>query len=80
MFCKVDQIPDTCCSSCDSMIPLFGRTQYCLGAVVFTLNPTFSFVGLVNLRDVVTISLNGPISKGGGRERKKEKESNKQTT
>ena len=42
------------------MIPLFGRTQYCLGAVVFTLKPTFSFVGLVNLRDVVTTSLNGP--------------------
>ena len=42
------------------MTPLLGLTQYCLGAVVFTLNPTLSFDGLRSVSLVVTTSVNGP--------------------
>lgn len=42
------------------MTPLLGLTQYCLGAVVFTLNPTLSFDGLRSVSLVVTTSENGP--------------------
>lgn len=48
------------------MIPLFGRTQYRRGAVVFTLKHTFLSVGLESLRFVVTTSENGPEKKEGG--------------
>lgn len=43
------------------MIPLFGRTQYRRGAVVFTLKHTFLSVGFESLRFVVTTSENGPV-------------------
>lgn len=46
------------------MIPLFGLTQYCLGAVVLTLKPTGVLVGFLRVSLVVTTSLNGPAKKG----------------
>ncbi len=48
--------------SCGLSMPLLGRTQYCLGAVVLTLNITVSLVGLDNLRVAVTTSVNGPAT------------------
>lgn len=42
------------------MTPLFGRTQYLLGAVVFTLKHTFLSDGFFSLRLVVTTSVKGP--------------------
>ena len=54
-------LPATVCDSCGARSPLFGRTQYCLGAVVFTLKHTRSFVGLVIFRWDVTTSVNGPV-------------------
>ncbi len=54
-------LPAIIVSSCGFSKPLLGRTQYCLGAVVLTLNITVSFVGLANLRSAVTTSLNGPV-------------------
>lgn len=42
------------------MMPLFGRTQYLRGAVVFTLKHRFLSVGLVSFRVAVTTSVNGP--------------------
>ena len=59
MYKSHDQ-PAMLVSSCGWSIPLFGRTQYCLGAVVLTLKMTVSFVGLANLRLAVTTSVNGP--------------------
>lgn len=44
----------------ESMMPLFGRTQYLRGAVVLTLKHTFLSVGLVSFRVAVTTSVNGP--------------------
>lgn len=55
-------IPDTLIEVPASMIPLFGRTQYRRGAVVFTLKHTFLSVGLESLRFVVTTSENGPVN------------------
>lgn len=46
-----------------SMIPLFGRTQYRRGAVVFTLKHTFLSEGFLSLRFVVTTSVKGPAKK-----------------
>ena len=46
-----------------SIIPLFGRTQYLFGAVVFTLKHTFPLDGFVSLNSDVTTSVNGPIKK-----------------
>lgn len=43
-----------------SMTPLFGRTQYLRGAVVFTLKHTFLSEGFFSLRLVVTTSVKGP--------------------
>ena len=43
-----------------SMRPLFGRTQYLRGAVVFTLKHTFLSEGFFSLRLVVTTSVKGP--------------------
>lgn len=43
-----------------SMTPLFGRTQYLRGAVVFTLKHTLLSEGFFNLRLVVTTSVKGP--------------------
>lgn len=45
------------------MNPLFGRTQYRLGAVVFTLKHIFLSVGLVSLRLDVMTSVKGPVGK-----------------
>lgn len=41
-------------------MPLFGRTQYLLGAVVFTLKHIFLSDGFFSLRLVVTTSVKGP--------------------
>ena len=41
-------------------MPEFGRTQYCLGAVVFTLKQTLFDDVLVSTNSEVTTSLNGP--------------------
>ena len=46
-----------------SMTPLFGRTQYRRGAVVFTLKHTLLSEGFFNLRFVVTTSVKGPAGK-----------------
>lgn len=43
-----------------SMTPLFGRTQYLRGAVVFTLKHTLLSEGFFSLRFVVTTSVKGP--------------------
>lgn len=43
-----------------SITPLFGRTQYLRGAVVFTLKHTFLSEGFFSLRLVVTTSVKGP--------------------
>lgn len=43
-----------------SIKPLFGRTQYLRGAVVFTLKHTFLSEGFFSLRLVVTTSVKGP--------------------
>ncbi len=43
-----------------SMTPLFGRTQYLRGAVVFTLKHTLLSEGFFSLRLVVTTSVKGP--------------------
>lgn len=59
-------LPETLIEVPASMIPLFGRTQYRRGAVVFTLKHTFLSVGLESLRVVVTTSENGPEN-GEGR-------------
>lgn len=45
-----------------SMTPLFGRTQYLRGAVVFTLKHTLLSEGFFNLRFVVTTSVKGPVA------------------
>ena len=42
-------------------MPLFGRTQYRLGAVVFTLNSNRRFVGFESVSSLVTTFVNGPI-------------------
>lgn len=56
-------LPETLIEVPASMIPLFGRTQYRRGAVVFTLKHTFLSVGLESLRFVVTTSENGPVKR-----------------
>lgn len=43
-----------------SITPLFGRTQYLRGAVVFTLKHTLLSEGFFSLRFVVTTSVKGP--------------------
>lgn len=43
-----------------STIPLLGRTQYRLGAVVLTLKQILRSFGLLNFRCDVTTSVNGP--------------------
>lgn len=43
-----------------SITPLFGRTQYLRGAVVFTLKHTFLSEGFFSLRLMVTTSVKGP--------------------
>lgn len=43
-----------------SITPLFGRTQYLRGAVVFTLKHTLLSEGFLSLRFVVTTSVKGP--------------------
>lgn len=54
-------LPETLIEVPASIIPLFGRTQYRRGAVVFTLKQTFLSVGLESLRFVVITSENGPV-------------------
>lgn len=44
------------------MMPLFGRTQYLFGAVVFTLKHTFLSVGFLSLSSAVTTSVKGPVN------------------
>ena len=53
-------LPDTVTVFLESRTPLFGRTQYRFGAVVFTLKHTFLSEGFVNFRSAVTTSLKGP--------------------
>lgn len=53
-------LPETLMEVPASITPLFGRTQYRRGAVVFTLKHTFLSVGLASFRVVVTTSVNGP--------------------
>lgn len=53
-----------------SMTPLFGRTQYRRGAVVFTLKHTLLSEGFFSLRLVVTTPVKGP---DGGHRTKKQK-------
>ena len=55
--------PDTSTLLEGSINPLFGRTQYLLGAVVFTLKQTLRSEGLLKNKCVVTTSLNGPEKK-----------------
>lgn len=43
-----------------SIAPLFGRTQYLRGAVVFTLKHTFLSEGFFSLRLMVTTTVKGP--------------------
>lgn len=50
-----------------SMTPLFGRTQYLRGAVVFTLKHTLLSEGFFSLRLVVTTSVKGPGEHKGDR-------------
>jgi hypothetical protein len=38
-----------------------GRTQYCLGAVVFTLKHTGASFMFVSVRTTVRVSVNGPV-------------------
>lgn len=45
-----------------SITPLLGRTQYLLGAVVFTLKHTLLSDGFFSLRLVVTTSVKGPAA------------------
>lgn len=59
----LQSLPETLIEVPASIIPLFGRTQYRRGAVVFTLKHTFLSVGLESLRFVVTTSENGPVKK-----------------
>lgn len=42
-------------------MPLFGRTQYRFGAVVFTLKAILSSVGFIKVIEDVTTSVNGPV-------------------
>ena len=50
------------------MTPLLGLTQYCLGAVVFTLKMTVLFVGFFSFNSDVTTSEKGPREgEDGGR-------------
>jgi hypothetical protein len=44
-------------------MPLFGRTQYFFGAVVFTLKHTRLSVGFVKVNSDVTTSVKGPVKK-----------------
>lgn len=50
-----------------SITPLFGRTQYLRGAVVFTLKHTLLSEGFFSLRLVVTTSVKGPGRHRGDR-------------
>lgn len=43
------------------MRPELGRTQYCLGAVVLTLNEMGSWVGLRMMRVSLMASVKGPM-------------------
>lgn len=54
-------LPDTVTAVPGSIIPLFGRTQYRRGAVVFTLKHIFLSDGFRSLRFVVTTSVKGPV-------------------
>ena len=58
---ELQNIPATATVFPASTIPLFGRTQYFLGAVVFTLKHTFLSVGLCSLMVDETTSVNGPV-------------------
>ena len=58
---KGGPIPEAICFPDGSMIPPLGRTRYCFGAVVFTLNPTFTSEGFSKVSVAVTTSSsNGP--------------------
>ena len=53
-------LPDTLTICPGSIMPLFGRTQYLFGAVVFTLKHTFLSDGFDSLKSDVTTSVKGP--------------------
>lgn len=59
-------LPETLIEVPASSTPLFGRTQYRRGAVVFTLKHTFLSVGLASFRVEVTTSVNGPEGRKRG--------------
>lgn len=60
MYDKHKFLPATLTTDLGSIKPLLGRTQYRLGAVVFTLKHTRLSVGFVNFKFEVTTSVNGP--------------------
>ena len=53
------------CSWWGSRMPLLGLTQYCFGAVVFTLKITVLLVGFFRVRLEVTTSVKGPRGNWG---------------
>lgn len=55
-----EALPEMTTVAPGSMTPLFGRTQYLRGAVVFTLKHTLLSEGFFSLRFVVTTSVKGP--------------------
>lgn len=65
---KALDVPEIMTVAPGSMTPLFGRTQYRRGAVVFTLKHTLLSEGFFSLRLVVTTSVKGP----GGHKRAKQ--------
>lgn len=66
MTCRniTSSLPDMTILSCGQSRPLFGLTQYCLGAVVFTLKMMAVLVGFISVRFDVTTSVNGPSKRG----------------
>lgn len=60
---KLLNLPATSTTPPASTNPLFGRTQYRFGAVVFTLKQTFLSEGFVSLRFAVTTSVKFPRRK-----------------
>ena len=57
---EILNLPATSTTPSGSTNPLFGRTQYLFGAVVFTLKHTFFSVGFVSLRFAVTTFVKDP--------------------
>lgn len=60
MVIALELSPCTSTLSFGSILPLLGRTQYCLGAVVFTLNATGCGLLFVTVRVRLTSCVSGP--------------------